>query len=192
VDRGSNDGFYGDHGLIRKNPWLFDNVLRVPMIVRYPGAEHHGVLVEYPTQHEDIAPTLLELAGLSIPKTIQGISFASVLDGSGAGSRVYSFYDHMGKVGVQRGHYKLLYYPKASWPKGQSERGATKDGVFRLIDYPDRTDGFVLTNTQDDPLEYVNLYGTPSVSGIEQELKEKLFQWLLQLPKYYPPKHYSW
>jgi arylsulfatase A-like enzyme len=189
----SDHGDYnGDHGLIRKNPWLFDNVLRVPMIVRYPEAEHFGIRIEYATQHEDIAPTLLELANISVPDTVQGISFAPILKAGELGLREYSYYDHMGKVGVQKGHYKLLYYPKASWPRGKPENNTTEDGHFRLIDYPDRTDGFILTNTLDDPLEYVNLYGVPSCSDIERELKEQLFQWMLRTPIYYPSKQYNW
>lgn len=50
----SDHGDYnGDHGHIRKGAWLFDSILRVPMIVRYPAADNIGINYKGNTQHEE-------------------------------------------------------------------------------------------------------------------------------------------
>jgi arylsulfatase A-like enzyme len=60
---------------------LYDEVLHVPLIVVAPGAPHAGV-VEHLVSSVDIAPTVLELAGLPVPASFEGTSFAPDLDTS--------------------------------------------------------------------------------------------------------------
>ncbi|MHA1803249.1 MAG: hypothetical protein ACTSU4_01815, partial [Promethearchaeota archaeon] len=61
-----------------------------------------------------------------------------------------------------------------------------------ILSLPKRGNGFVLTNSEQDSLEYDNLIGQKEVSAIENELKEALFEWLLNTPLYYPKKPYYW
>src|SRR5579875_2824308 len=64
-----------EHGIFFEHYGLYDPVLHVPMLMRLPGRLPAGVRLPQMLQHVDIAPTLLEAAGLHIPKAIEGKSF---------------------------------------------------------------------------------------------------------------------
>ncbi len=191
----SDHGDYcGDHGLVRKLCFMYDNILKIPFLIRLPkkmkaGTEYHGA-----TQHEDILPTILDYLGFPIPDHVQGISFAPFLKNKPLKkSRVYSYYEYQKKaVGVSKGPWKLIYYPLNNWfvPKEKLQEN-TKDN-YQILSLPKRGNGFVLTNSEQDSLEYDNLIGQKEVSAIENELKEALFEWLLNTPLYYPKKPYYW
>jgi arylsulfatase A-like enzyme len=71
--------YFGDHGLRRKALMPYDGVWRVPTIWRVPGAG----AIDTQSLHStvDIMPTLLELAGLECPTSVQGVSQAGVIHG---------------------------------------------------------------------------------------------------------------
>ena len=64
--------------------------------------------------------------------------------------------------------------------------------MFQIISLPKRGNGFVLTNSEEDPLEYDNRIGDEALIDIESELKRALFGWLLDTSLYYPKKPYPW
>ena len=191
----SDHGDYnGDHGLIRKFTFMFDNILKVPFIIRLPNQVNARTIYKGNTQHEDIVPSLFEYLNIPIPDDVQGESFASVLaNGVNGKSREYSFFEYYKyAVGVSKGNWKLIYYPPKSWPwKKLPQIENTKD-VFQIVSLPKRGNGFVLTNSEEDPLEYNNLIGDEEYINIESELKQALFIWLLDTPLYYPIKKYFW
>ena len=191
----SDHGDYnGDHGLIRKANFLFDNILKVPFLIRLPNKKSAGMIYKGNTQHEDIIPSLFEYLNIPIPDNVQGESFASVLTkGKNGKSREYSFFEYYKyAVGVSKGTWKLIYYPPKTWPwKSVPQIENTKE-TFQILSLPKRGNGFVLTNSEKDPLEYDNLIGDEEYINIESELKQALFTWLLDTPLYYPKKPYPW
>jgi arylsulfatase A-like enzyme len=58
----------GDHWLLNKGPFHFDGLLRVPSLWRFPGRFRQGAVSEALTSHLDVAPTVLDLAGLPAPE----------------------------------------------------------------------------------------------------------------------------
>ena len=68
-----------EHGIFFEHHGLYDATVRVPLIVRLPGHIPAGVRLPQMFQMEDIAPTLLEAAGLPVPKTMDGRSFWKML-----------------------------------------------------------------------------------------------------------------
>nr|HPK06992.1 sulfatase-like hydrolase/transferase [Aminivibrio sp.] len=65
----------GAHGMIDKHFILYDDVVRVPMIARWPGRVPAGRVCEAFNRHVvDLASTFLDLAGVPIPETFQGQS----------------------------------------------------------------------------------------------------------------------
>lgn len=66
--------FLGQHGLIAKGPFHYEDMLRIPMIVRLPGVVPAGRVTEDLQSLIDLAPTFLEAAGLPIPGEMQGVS----------------------------------------------------------------------------------------------------------------------
>lgn len=71
----------GDHGLVLKGCRFYEGLVRVPLILSWPGHIQSGVVSEALVELLDLAPTLLEYAGLDIPETMQGRSLVSLLQG---------------------------------------------------------------------------------------------------------------
>ncbi|MCE2426109.1 MAG: sulfatase-like hydrolase/transferase, partial [Pseudomonadales bacterium] len=71
----------GDHGLTSKSNF-YDGAVRVPLIVRTPGAEYSGIVNDSPAETVDLGPTLVELAGGELEYRQVGKSLAGALDGS--------------------------------------------------------------------------------------------------------------
>ena len=159
----------GNYGLVRKSGLLLDDLLRVSMIVRGPGAKG-GRICDGLSQHEDIVPTVLELAGVKIPKGIQGRSLAGMMRGDGGGEspRKYSYFEHPahGCCGVSDGRHKLSRYPTC--------------------------DSWVLVDTQEDPMELKNRMGDAACADVERRLKDELLTWLADMPIKTLPRPVPW
>jgi arylsulfatase A-like enzyme len=119
----SDNGFFlGDHGWFDKR-FMYEQSLRVPLIVRYPGHVKAGTVSEAMTVNVDYAPTFLDYAGVKIPGDIQGRSLRPILEGSGGAapadwrqSVYYHYYEfpqphHVHPhLGIRTGDYKLMYF----------------------------------------------------------------------------------
>jgi len=66
--------FFGQHGLTNKGPFHYEDMLKIPFIVRYPGVVPTGKTSSALQSLVDIAPTLLDICGLDVPQTMSGIS----------------------------------------------------------------------------------------------------------------------
>ena len=71
----------GDHGLILKGCRFFDGLVRIPMIFMWPGRFEQGLAAQALVESVDVAPTLLDAAGLPIPESMQGKSLLPILTG---------------------------------------------------------------------------------------------------------------
>ena len=75
----SDQGFYlGDHGWFDKR-WMYEESLRMPLIVRWPGVVQAGSENSDLVQNLDFAPTFLEMAGVDVPDDMQGRSLVPLL-----------------------------------------------------------------------------------------------------------------
>ncbi len=70
-----------EHGIFFDHHGLYDNTIHVPLIARWPGRLPQGVRVPQMLQTTDVAPTLLEGAGLRVPRTMDGRSAWKLLTG---------------------------------------------------------------------------------------------------------------
>lgn len=141
---------WGDHGwnLGEHNIWgkhnLFEEGLRSPLIVYYPGIKHPGKKAEGIVETVDIFPTLCELSKLEVPQFLIGASFLPILDDP-----------------KQTGHPAVGYYNKAK---------TIRTPEYRLIVHEDG--GTELYDERIADPEVVNIAdGNP---GIVVELKTKL------------------
>jgi arylsulfatase A-like enzyme/Tfp pilus assembly protein PilF len=64
----------GDHGEKQHGIFLYREVIQVPLMIKLPGADRGGERVSAPAQLVDVAPTLLALAGVDVPKELTGSS----------------------------------------------------------------------------------------------------------------------
>lgn len=74
-----------DHGSWTHGRTLFEEQLRVPFVVRFPGGVGAGRVLPGPAEQIDLTPTLLELAGLPRPAALPGRSLLGDLEGPGPG-----------------------------------------------------------------------------------------------------------
>ena len=72
----------GEHGERTHGTFLYDATIRVPLIVRLPGAAGAGRTIGAPVETADIAPTLAAIAGTSLPEPIDGRSLLELIDGA--------------------------------------------------------------------------------------------------------------
>ncbi len=122
----SDNGFFlGERGLSHK--WLmYEESIRVPLIVRDPRlpSERRGARSDALALNIDIAPTLLDLAGLAVPAEMDGASLRPLLQGQAATWREDFFYEHHfhygGKIprceGVRTANLKYVRYFNADRP----------------------------------------------------------------------------
>jgi arylsulfatase A-like enzyme/Flp pilus assembly protein TadD len=77
----------GEHGEDEHGVFLYDEAIHVPLLVKLPAAQRGGATTERPVQLLDVAPTLLGLLGLDVPKVMPGVS---LLAGDVPPRRIYS------------------------------------------------------------------------------------------------------
>ena len=74
----------GDHGIYWKGPYFYDCAMRVPLIVRWPARYKAGLRTDALVEMVDLAPTLLEAAGVPVPEGVQGRALTGLLRGETA------------------------------------------------------------------------------------------------------------
>jgi uncharacterized sulfatase len=83
---GDNGFHLGEHGGLLRKDTLFEEALRVPLVVAAPGLLHPGAVVRAPVELLDVYPTIVELAGLPLSSDLDGRSLVPLLENpEGAG-----------------------------------------------------------------------------------------------------------
>lgn len=159
----SDQGFYlGDHGWFDKR-WMYEESLRMPFVVRWPGVIKPGSVNTDLVQNLDFGETFLEIAGVEVPGDMQGRSFASLMKGETPEdwreSIYYHYYEFPGAhsvarhYGVRTGEHKLIhYYEIGEWE------------LFDLGKDPDE-----LTSVHADPAYAVVRNGLEKELGVLRE-----------------------
>jgi arylsulfatase A-like enzyme len=75
-----------DHGDFGHGPRVYQELARVPLLLRLPGGAEAGRAIAGPVGLIDVAPTLLDLAGLPIPASFSGRSLRAVISGDDDGA----------------------------------------------------------------------------------------------------------
>ena len=154
----SDQGFYlGDHGWFDKR-WMYEESLRMPLIVRWPGVTPAATRDEHLVQNTDFAATFLDMAGLAIPEDIQGKSIVPLLHGHKPGGWRDVAYYH--------------YYAWPDWHMVQPHYGIRSDR-YKLIRFYN-TDEWELFDLEKDPDEMVNQYASPEYSTIVKAMTGRL------------------
>ena len=171
VYMGDNGFSFGEHGLIDKRH-AYEESMRVPLLVWAPGMINPNSVVEQVVMNVDLAPTFLELAGVTKPTQMQGYSFTNLLRGSGAGwQRDKVFYE---------------YYWESAFPQTPTTF-AVRSNRYKYIYYNGVWDINELFDLQNDPYEMNNLIRDTTFRKTGLQLKDELFDWLketngLQIP----------
>ena len=94
VYAGDNGYFWGEHRLVDKR-WAYEESIRIPFIVRCPWLiKDPGRRADQMVLNIDLAPSLLEVAGLAVPQHMEGTSFAPVLKSASSPGRKAWLYEY--------------------------------------------------------------------------------------------------
>lgn len=155
----SDHGFFlGEHHLYDKR-LMYEPSIRVPMMLRCPGKVKPGTTSDEMVLNLDMAPTLLDIAGLPIPAEMQGKSILPLGEGE-----------------VDPGWRKDWLYEYYEYPGFENVRPCrgVRTARYKYIHYFLEPEEFELYDLQTDPDEKNNLYGKPGYEGITAHLKERL------------------
>ncbi len=155
----SDQGFYmGEHGWFDKR-WMYEESFRTPFLMKYPGKIAPHSTISGKVVNADIAPTLLELASVKVPKDMQGKSFANILNKPEAEHRKDLFYHYF-----ENGEHAV------------SPHFGVANDQYKLIRYYKRVENWELFDMKADPSEMHNVYNDPSYKKIVKSMKKKLLR----------------
>ena len=156
----SDQGFYlGEHGWFDKR-WIFEESVRAPLLVRWPGVTKPGTVSRDLVSNVDFAQTFLDAAGVQAPADMQGQSLVSLLRGQRPRDWRTAFYYH--------------YY---EWPTPHRVRphyGVVTDRYKLVRFYATGEDYWELFDTQKDPNEMKSVYNDPSYATTRANLEKEL------------------
>jgi arylsulfatase A-like enzyme len=145
------------HGYMGHKRWPYDESLRVPFVMRWPGRIQAGRLIQKPLSAIDIYPTLLELAGIPLPQAVDGKSAASaILTGDESDREQFAFCQ--------------MHYSYVPWPGWRALR-SNRYLYARIVDGP-----WLLFDHQTDPLEQNNVVNDRGYRPLREELDALLLQ----------------
>ena len=154
----SDQGFYlGEHGWYDKR-WMYEESLRTPLVVKWPGVTRPGSRVPEMVQNIDMASTFVDIAGADVPTEFQGESLVPLLRGEQPEWRSSIYY-----------HY---YQGSKSTHKVHRHRGVRTER-YKLIHYTE-IDEWEFFDLEKDPRELRSVYGDPQYAAIQETLVEEL------------------
>ena len=162
ADHGYHNGEKGRWG----KTTVFEVALRVPLIIRLPGAAGNSRVCTHPVQSLDLYPTLVELCGLPPAEGVQGNSLAA-----------------------------LLQKPEAAWPHGAFSMARTAGGSigysvrteqWHYAEWKGGADGAVLFDPARDPYEMTNIVANVQYTATIAEMKSLLAKAFVTMPSRIP------
>jgi arylsulfatase A-like enzyme len=155
----SDQGFFlGEHGWYDKR-FMYEESLGIPLVMRYPDKIKAGEVNRNLVLNLDIAPTVLDAAGVEIPGNLQGRSLLSLISGNASGWRTSLYY-----------HYYEFPYGAH---KVKKHYGIRTDR-YKLIHFYNDIDEWELFDLKKDPYELNNIYLSTQSRALSDSLKEAL------------------
>lgn len=148
--------FYGQHGLIRKGPFHYEDMIRVPFVARWPGTIPAGRQAESLVSLVDLPVTFLHACGLTVPHTMTGVNQMDVLRGVAEPERDHVIVEN--RHDVDSVHLKTFVQQR-----------------YKLTVYCRESCG-ELYDLETDPGEIRNLWDAPEYSQIKQEMLHRFLQ----------------
>lgn len=148
--------FYGQHGLQFKGGFHYEDLIKLPFIVRYPGKVPAGETSDAMQSLVDLAPTFLSLSGIPVPHGMTGVDQSKVW---------------LGQQGSARNHIICEYRHEPT----TIHQKTYVDARYKITVYYNQTYG-ELFDLQQDPGEINNLWDDPAYQDLKSELFLK-FLW---------------
>jgi arylsulfatase A-like enzyme len=142
--------FFGQHGLQHKGGFHYEDLIKIPFIVRYPGKVPAGAQSDAIQSLVDLAPTFLSLCGLPNPHGMTGVDQSEVWLGQKSQARDHAICEFR--------HEATTIHQKTY-----------VDRRYKITVYYNQTYG-ELFDLQEDPGEINNLWDNPASAGLKAEL----------------------
>ncbi|WNQ10206.1 sulfatase-like hydrolase/transferase [Paenibacillus aurantius] len=166
----------GDHGVYLKGPHFYEPSVRVPLIVSWPGRFPASTRAQTMVELIDLAPTLLEAAGLPVYPGMQGKSMLDLLSGR------------------TEEHREDVYCEAYETVKDFAGRGYSlmvRSSSAKIVLYDGAGEG-ELYDLENDPCEFVNLWHSPDRVALKLGMLERLCHRLAETMDPLPPRIAPW
>ena len=160
--------FFGQHGLVAKGPFHYEDVVKVPFLARWPGHIPSGGRSDAITSLVDLAPTFLGAAGCEVPYTMSGLDVHQSWTGEADNPRQFAIVENRHQP--TRVHLRTYI-----------------DQRYKLTCYRGDTHG-ELRDLETDPDELSNKWDDPAYASIKAELLLKAVQADMQSEPLYMPR----
>jgi arylsulfatase A-like enzyme len=151
-----NGYFLGEHGLGDKRA-AYEEAMRIPLLVRYPARFPKGKTIDKLVLNLDQAPSILDLAGISAPKSYQGKSWVSLAENKPTDWRTSFLYEY-------------FYEDNSTTPTIKAIRTETS----KLIVYPGENEWSELYDLTKDPTESNNIVNKQGSAKLKEQLQQEL------------------
>ena len=152
-----NGYFWGEHGLGDKR-WSYEESIRDPLLIRYPKLVKAGMKVDQDALNVDIAPTVLDLAGVRVPPNMHGRSLVPVL---------------AGKSPAWRSAFLIEYFAETNFPRTPTWQGV-RSARWKYTHYTELEGMDELYDLKADPYEMKNVIKEASAAAALKEMKAEL------------------
>jgi arylsulfatase len=166
----------GDHGIYLKGPYFYDCMTRVPLMIRWPGHCKEGLRCDALVELTDIAPTLLEAAGVPLASGMQGHSLAGILRGEKTTHRDSVYCEHFDS--------SFLYDPPPMAACVRTDR-------YKLAYYKNLDMG-ELYDLHKDPGEVENLWASAGAKEVREQMMQKLMGRMIDTVDPLPARKSAW
>lgn len=171
-DHGEMMGAHGVKPFVKQLAW--DESIKVPFLIRYPNiADNKGAVVNAPLTTPDILPSLLSLAHIDIPSTVEGEDLSDLVLNPDPNYDRAALVSHPAPFG---GNFKDSEYRTIR----------TKQYTYTLTP----TGPTMLFDNLKDPYQMTNLLNNPDYDELEQELDQELKRQLAELNDELKPREY--
>jgi arylsulfatase A-like enzyme len=151
-----------DHGHSQK--WtMYDLITRIPLMVWSPNRFQAGRKIDALCQQMDLGPTILELAGIPVPPTLEATTMLPALEGADWKGREF-VYAEQARDGILTGCEFMTMVRSKAW---------------KLVHFLDEPHG-QLFDLSLDPQEVNNRWNDPAAESIKQELLAVLREWRIR------------
>lgn len=162
----SDNGFFrGEHKLGDKRA-PYEESIRIPFIIKYPKEQTSPATVNEIALNLDLAPTILDIAGLSIPENMQGLSLLPIIRNEAPNTwRNYFFYQYN-------------HDPEYPTAKARPYIALRHENGLKIVEYEENKSWseFFDTEIYTDPYEIDNLFNNPSMSDQKEQMQNILLQ----------------
>ena len=137
---------------------MYEESFRTPLLIRYPNVIEAGSVNTDLVQNIDFASTVLDVANVTIPNDMQGLSLVPLFEGNNTNWRDALYYHYFEYPGI---HMVKRHY-------------GVRTDRYKLIRFYYDTEAWELYDLEKDPQELNNLYGNVDYKGVQDEMHERL------------------